>query len=67
MTSANSRTIEVQGVPVTLTEACNPTARPALVLHGGAGPVSVAPLVAHLAANHRVLDPTHPGWDGTPR
>lgn len=67
MTSMNSRTIEVQGVPVTLTEAGNPTARPALVLHGGAGPVSVAPLVAHLAANHRVLAPTHPGWDGTPR
>lgn len=67
MPSTDSRTVEVRGVPVTLTEVGNPTARPALVLHGGAGPVSVAPLVAHLAANHRVLAPTHPGWDGTRR
>lgn len=67
MQSMNSRTIEVRDVPVTLTEAGDPAARPALVLHGGAGPVSVAPLVAHLAVNHHVLAPTHPGWDGTPR
>ena len=67
MTSTNSRTVEVRDVPVTLTEAGDPTARPAIVLHGGAGPGSVAPLVAHLAADHRVLAPTHPGWDGTPR
>lgn len=67
MTYIKSRTLEVQGVPLTLTEAGKPAARPALVLHGGAGPESVAPLAAHLAANHRVLAPTHPGWDGTPR
>lgn len=67
MTSTNGRTVEVRGVPVALTEAGDPTARPALVLHGGSGPGSVAPLVAHLAADHRVLAPTHPGWDGTPR
>ncbi|MEU7044747.1 alpha/beta hydrolase [Streptomyces varsoviensis] len=38
-----------------------------LVLHGGPGPGGVAPLVDHLAQDHRVLAPTHPGWDGTVR
>jgi pimeloyl-ACP methyl ester carboxylesterase len=37
----------------------------ALVLHGGGGPRTVAPLVGHLAAGRRVLAPTHPGWEGT--
>ncbi|MEV8129452.1 alpha/beta hydrolase [Streptomyces sp. NPDC085944] len=40
---------------------------PVLVLHGGPGPGSLIPLVDHLAARHRVLAPTHPGWDGTTR
>ena len=66
MTYREDRTLEVRGVPVTLTEAGDPTTRPALVLHGGAGPGSVAPLAAHLAANHYVLAPTHPGWDLPP-
>ncbi|MGK5684126.1 alpha/beta fold hydrolase [Actinoplanes sp. URMC 104] len=40
-----------------------------LLLHGGAGPVSVLPF-AHLLAERldaRVLVPTHPGFAGTPR
>jgi pimeloyl-ACP methyl ester carboxylesterase len=37
----------------------------ALVLHGGGGPRTVAPLVGHLSAGRRVLSPTHPGWEGT--
>jgi len=41
--------------------------RPALVLHGGAGPDSVEDVVARLARGCRVLAPTHPGWDDTPR
>ncbi|GGK97412.1 pimeloyl-ACP methyl ester carboxylesterase [Curtobacterium luteum] len=41
--------------------------RTALVLHGGGGPRTVAPLVAHLASAFRVVAPTHPGWDGTER
>ncbi|RIX30644.1 alpha/beta fold hydrolase [Amnibacterium setariae] len=40
---------------------------PVLVVHGGGGPATVAPLVAHLAARHRVLAPTIPGFDGTTR
>ena len=38
-----------------------------LVLHGGGGPQTVAPIVRHLAASFRVLAPTHPGWNGTAR
>lgn len=41
--------------------------RPILVFHGGGGPGTVAGLVAHLAKAHRVLAPTLPGWNGTPR
>ncbi|GHF43258.1 pimeloyl-ACP methyl ester carboxylesterase [Amycolatopsis bartoniae] len=43
--------------------------RPFLLLHGGAGPVSVASFGAHLAERRpaRVLVPTHPGFNGTPR
>lgn len=41
--------------------------RAALVLHGGPGPGSVTPLVDHLARDHHVYAPTHPGWDDTTR
>jgi pimeloyl-ACP methyl ester carboxylesterase len=43
--------------------------RPFLVLHGGAGPRSVAAFADLLAAqlHRRVIVPTHPGFDGTPR
>jgi pimeloyl-ACP methyl ester carboxylesterase len=37
----------------------------ALVLHGGGGPQTVAPIVEHLAISFRTLAPTHPGWNGT--
>lgn len=42
-------------------------ARTVLVLHGGGGPATVAPIAAHFAGGSRVLLPTHPGWNGTPR
>jgi pimeloyl-ACP methyl ester carboxylesterase len=41
--------------------------RTALVLHGGGGPKTVVTIAAHLAGRMRVLAPTHPGWEGTPR
>lgn len=41
--------------------------RTVLVLHGGGGPATVAPIAAHFAADSRVLLPTHPGWNGTAR
>ena len=43
--------------------------RPVLLLHGGGGPLTVAPWADRLAeARHaRVLTPVHPGFNGTPR
>ncbi|MEV6609643.1 alpha/beta hydrolase [Kutzneria sp. NPDC051319] len=38
-----------------------------LVLHGGAGPRSVAGLAGLLPGDPTVLTPTHPGFDGQPR
>ena len=48
-----------------LAEAGAPAARTALVLHGGGGPQTVAPIVGHVASTMHALAPTHPGWDGT--
>lgn len=53
-------------VPVTYTESG--TGQPVLLLHGGAGPVSVAGFATLMsAANYRVIVPAHPGFDGTAR
>jgi pimeloyl-ACP methyl ester carboxylesterase len=43
--------------------------QPFLVLHGGAGPQSMASFSERLAeqGHHRVLTPTHPGFGGTAR
>ena len=41
--------------------------RPYLVLHGGAGPASMAGLAAALSKTSRVIVPTHPGFNGEPR
>ena len=41
--------------------------RTALILHGGGGPFTVAPIAQHLADRFEVLAPTLPGWNGTPR
>lgn len=44
------------------------TGRPLLLLHGGAGPGSLLPFGARLAARGvRAVTPTHPGFSGTPR
>lgn len=45
------------------------TGRPVLLLHGGAGPLSVSAFAERLAAEAavRVLVPTHPGFSGTGR
>jgi len=42
-------------------------ARTVLVLHGGGGPFTIAPIAAHFADDSHVLVPTHPGWNGSPR
>lgn len=44
-----------------------PAVRTALVLHGGGGPRTVAPIAAHLSGTMHAVAPTHPGWEGTER
>lgn len=58
---------EVGEVDLSVTERGE--GRPFLLLHGGAGPLSVANLADALAAGGgiRVLTPTHPGFQGTIR
>src|SRR5258708_8462326 len=41
--------------------------RPALMLHGGGGPFTVAGIAGHLAETMHTIVPTHPGWNGTDR
>jgi pimeloyl-ACP methyl ester carboxylesterase len=69
-TTTATRTITLDGVgpvPVTLTDRGE--GHPFLLLHGGAGPVSVAGFADLLSASGpaRVLVPVHPGFGGTPR
>lgn len=66
MTTPVTRTAQAgPGLTVTLTEAGS--GRPALILHGGGGPFTVAGIAAHLAGTMHVITPTHPGWEGTER
>jgi pimeloyl-ACP methyl ester carboxylesterase len=69
MTDTYTVTRPSTGTPVSVTVDDTGTGRPFLLLHGGAGPVSVAAFGSSLAANRpaRVLVPTHPGFNGTPR
>jgi pimeloyl-ACP methyl ester carboxylesterase len=56
------------GDPAALTVRDQGAGRPVLLLHGGAGPDSVAGFAERLAADGvRVLTPTHPGFAATPR
>jgi pimeloyl-ACP methyl ester carboxylesterase len=71
--AVSSRTIELgNGLQVSIDErgdTAGSGGRGLLVLHGGAGPRSVAGLAAALAehAPAPVVTPTHPGFEGTPR
>ena len=65
-----TRTIELRGgLTITVDEygEVDGGGEGALVLHGGAGPRSVAGLAAALSRHSYVVVPTHPGFDGTPR
>jgi pimeloyl-ACP methyl ester carboxylesterase len=63
------RSVDLDGLGVPLRLAERNRERPFLLLHGGAGPASVRGFGDLLAARWRarVLTPTHPGFDGTPR
>ena len=67
---SSTNTFTVAGIgPVELTLEDRGEGQPFLVLHGGAGPQSVASFSQLLAekGRNRVLTPTHPGFGGTPR
>ena len=69
-TDRTVKTINVEGVgPVELTVEERGEGPPFLVLHGGAGPQSVASFANLLAEkdHNRVITPTHPGFGGTTR
>jgi pimeloyl-ACP methyl ester carboxylesterase len=63
-------TVESGGyqVPVTFQDEGDAGGRPHLLLHGGAGPRSVVGFAQRLAAGGaRLIVPTHPGFELTPR
>jgi pimeloyl-ACP methyl ester carboxylesterase len=67
---STTKTINVAGIgPVGLTVEERGVGKPFLVLHGGAGPQSVAVFARLLAekGSTQVLTPIHPGFGGTPR
>jgi pimeloyl-ACP methyl ester carboxylesterase len=56
------------GMSVTIDEyGSNTDGSGVLVLHGGAGPRTMAGIAAALSEHAYVICPTHPGFDGTPR
>ncbi|MGQ4479580.1 alpha/beta fold hydrolase [Streptomyces sp. SAS_276] len=68
-TPASTRTVALPGgLSVTVQEfGENTEGTGVLVLHGGAGPRTVAGFSAALSEHVYVVAPTHPGFDGTPR
>ncbi|WP_256387316.1 alpha/beta fold hydrolase [Kitasatospora sp. MMS16-BH015] len=67
--ATTTRTIDLpHGPAVTVQEfGENRDGTAVLVLHGGAGPGSMAGFAAELARHAHVVVPTHPGFDGTSR
>src|SRR4029078_11477848 len=66
MPTTTTQTVKLHpDLPVTMSEAG--TGRPALILHGGGGPFTVAGIADHLAQSMHTILPTHPGWNGTTR
>ncbi len=70
MTTTITQQLTVEGIgPVDVTVSQNGAGRTFLLLHGGAGPQSVAGFAELLVASEpaRVITPTHPGFGGTAR
>jgi pimeloyl-ACP methyl ester carboxylesterase len=67
--TSRTRTITLPGgLAVTITEfGSNTDGTGVLMLHGGAGPRSMAGFAAGMSQHAYVVVPTHPGFDGTPR
>ena len=67
MRSRQRRAVLASGVVLELAESGRAGSRTVLALHGEDGPASMAATIDHLAIDHHVLAPTHPGWAGTAR
>ena len=69
MSADTKHNLIVEGVgPVEVTVSDGGTGHAFLLIHGGAGPQSVAGFANLLSAKGaRVITPTHPGFGGTPR
>jgi pimeloyl-ACP methyl ester carboxylesterase len=70
MSSDTKHSLVVEGIgPVEVTVAEGGDGHPFLVLHGGAGPLSVSAFADLLTTTRhaQVIVPTHPGFGGTPR
>jgi pimeloyl-ACP methyl ester carboxylesterase len=67
--TSTSRTVDLPGgVSLSIQEyGANTDGSAVLVLHGGAGPRTVAGLAAALSQHVHVISATHPGFDGTHR
>jgi pimeloyl-ACP methyl ester carboxylesterase len=68
--TSTSRTIDLgDRLTIAIEERgdAEPDGSAVLLLHGGAGPRSVAGLAAALSEHTHVITPTHPGFDGQPR
>jgi pimeloyl-ACP methyl ester carboxylesterase len=70
-TAMTTRTLQLgNGLEITIDErgdAAGSGGTGVLLLHGGAGPRSVAGLAGALSEHGYVVTPVHPGFDGTPR
>ena len=68
-TPASTRIVPLPGgLSVTIQEfGENTEGTGVLILHGGAGPRTVAGISSALSEHVYVVTPTHPGFDGTPR
>ena len=67
-TQPTTRTLQLgNALEITVDERGEQSESAVLLLHGGAGPRSVAPLAGALSEHVYVITPTHPGFENTPR
>jgi len=68
-TTPTTRTVTLPtGIDLTLTEhGADTDGKAVLALHSGTGPRTMAGISGALSQHTRVITPTHPGFDGTPR
>jgi pimeloyl-ACP methyl ester carboxylesterase len=67
--TSTTRTVDLgDGLSITIDEyGVNAEGQAVLLLHGGAGPRTMAGLATVLSEHVHAIVPTHPGFDGTPR